>query len=128
MQRKLVGEDQPDLANMLSTLAEILLAEGDAAAAEPVLRESLAILHKSLPEAHWMTGETESALAGCLTRLGRYEEAETLAVRSYQAIARVRGNDDPYAVGALERVIQLYEAWGKPDKIAEYRAALPDRE
>ncbi len=29
---------------------------------------------------------------------------------------------------ALERVIQLYEAWGKPQKAAEWRAkAKPDK-
>lgn len=124
MQRKLVGENQYETALMLTTLAEILVARDRAAEAERVLRESLTILRKALPEGHWMTGEAKSLLGGCLTLLGRYQEAEPLLASGYQTIARLRGQGDTYAVEALERVIQLYEAWGKSDKALEYRAML----
>jgi tetratricopeptide (TPR) repeat protein len=125
MQRKLVGNDQPETALMLATLGEILATTGRAGEAESVLREAVTILRKTLPEGHWLIALAQGQLGGCLSALGRYEEAEPQLVASYQAIARTRGESDQYAVEALDRVVKLYESWGKPDKADEYRTLMP---
>jgi hypothetical protein len=42
--------------------------------------------------------------------------------------AKIRAVDRPRLLDAAERVVRLYEAWGKPDKAAEWKAkvGLPD--
>ncbi len=35
------------------------------------------------------------------------------------------GTDNPSTVRAIERLIALYRAWGRPDKVEEYRGLLP---
>ena len=37
-----------------------------------------------------------------------------------------RGANDKYTIKSLNNIIELYEAWDKPDKVAEYKALLPD--
>jgi tetratricopeptide (TPR) repeat protein len=52
----------------------------------------------------------------CLTELERFEEAEAVLLDAYN------GDKEP----ALEALIDLYDAWGKPEKAAEYRELLQE--
>ena len=38
----------------------------------------------------------------------------------------LRGADDRYVIEALQRTIELYTAWGRPEKLAEYRSMRPE--
>ena len=40
--------------------------------------------------------------------------------------AKIPAQGKPRLTEALERLVQLYDAWGKPDQAAEWRAKLPD--
>ena len=55
----------------------------------------------------------------CLTELARYEEAEEQLVLAYSFL-RDREAGDEATVRAVETLVELYEAWGKPEKAAEY--------
>jgi hypothetical protein len=68
---------------------------------------------------------TESLLGGCLTALGRYEEAESLLLGSYARIAPTGEEADDPTRAACQRIIDLYEIWGDPEKAAEWRTKLP---
>ena len=35
------------------------------------------------------------------------------------------GEEHPDTLGSLNNLIELYEAWGKPEKAEEWRAKLP---
>jgi serine/threonine-protein kinase len=85
----------------------------------------VAVLRQTLPAQHWRVALTESALGDCLAALGRFEEAEPLLVRSPPRIEAVLGQSDRRTHAALRRIINLYEAWDRPEKAAEYRALLP---
>ncbi len=50
----------------------------------------------------------------CLTELGRYEDAEEILLATHE-------DGDASALNAL---IDLYDAWGKPGNAAEYRQLL----
>jgi len=45
-------------------------------------------------------------------------------VKSYSLLKKQFGASHRRTVAALKRIIELYEAWGKPDKAEEYRALL----
>jgi hypothetical protein len=38
------------------------------------------------------------------------------------------GNTHPHTFGSWDHPIELYEAWGKPEKADEWRAKLPQME
>jgi non-specific serine/threonine protein kinase/serine/threonine-protein kinase len=120
--RKLLPEGHPDIANSLDGLGGLLFKRGKAAEAEPLLRECLAIRRRTLTKGHQEIAGTEGWLGSCLTTLGRYAEAEALLLNCFQTLTTAQGVSKKRRQEALDRIIQLYEAWGKPDKAAQWRA------
>ncbi|MCH8316145.1 MAG: hypothetical protein IIA64_09245, partial [Planctomycetes bacterium] len=70
--------------------------------------------------------EFETRLADLLVEAGRFAEAERILLDSY-AKFRENRQEPPLQVRAgglreaLERLVKLYESWGKPDDAASYR-------
>ena len=125
IRRTIFLPDDVSIAGSLMGLGWALLEGGDPAAAEPLLRESLR--HRRAQPQRDVTsiGYVESALGVCLTRLSRFAEAEPLLLRSYEAFEESLGREHGNTKTMLRRVIQLYEAWPRPDSAAEFRAKLP---
>jgi hypothetical protein len=70
----------------------------------------------------WVPADAASRLGGCLTALRQFQEAETLLLSSYLTLGSAPATPPPRRVDALERIVKLYETWGKPDKAAAWRA------
>jgi len=123
--RRTNGSDGPQVAWNLELIARIMLRRGKLAEAETLLLECLDIRSRVLPSDHWMIASGKSWLGMTLTRQGRYAEAEPLLLDGYTGVQ----DDDrtpSYCKGpALQWVIELYEAWGKPDNAAKWRAKAP---
>jgi serine/threonine protein kinase len=123
-QRTKLPADNPARADTLAQLGRNLLNQSKWAAAEPILRQCLAIRAKALPD-DWRTFNTRSQLGGSLLGQGKYAEAEPLLVSGYEGMkaraAQIPAADKPRLPTAAERVVQLYEAWGKKDKAADWR-------
>ncbi len=96
----------PRTAASLLVLGRIQLGRGDPAAAEPLLREALErCLEKNDPRS---AARAKSELGGCLTALGRYEEAERLLLESLsQATAPALNRQ------TKQRINDLQEARGR---------------
>ncbi len=58
----------------------------------------------------------------------KFADAEPLILAGYEGMkareSKIPAPDTPRLTEAAERVVQLYEAWGKKDKAAEWRAKL----
>jgi serine/threonine protein kinase len=99
--------------------------------AEPILRECLAIREKALPD-DWITFYTRSQLGGNLLSQKKYAEAEPLILQGYDGVkareTKIPPLNKKYLTEAAERVVELYQAWGKPEKAAEWRRTqrMPD--
>jgi serine/threonine protein kinase/tetratricopeptide (TPR) repeat protein len=122
MQRKLLGSDHPSVAGSLIGLAAISNGSGKPAQGEAFAREGLAVREKGLPKGHPDTAEAESILGACLVAEHRYDEAEPLLLGSSAILKAKRTERSRQAREALQRLVQLYEAWGKPEKVANLRA------
>jgi serine/threonine-protein kinase len=107
----------------LRNLATTLVAQGKGKEAEPLAREALAIFRApgSIP---WRAPDAESVLGSCLAAQGRFAEAEPLLLGSYPILKADRGDGARYAPAALQRIVGLYTAWGRPERAAAYRALL----
>jgi serine/threonine-protein kinase len=98
-----------------------LLAETDRAdEAEPLLREAITLRADALGADHWRVAVARSTLGLCLTEAGRYAEAEPLLVESFETLRDTHGPDDDRVQTARERVVQLYEAWGRTEQMARF--------
>jgi tetratricopeptide (TPR) repeat protein len=125
--RRITQPDSPLLANDLAPLGRNLLRQSRWSEAEPLLREALAIRAKAAPE-DWARYDAMSLLGGSLLGQGRHAEAEPLVVAGYEGMkareVRIAVPARPRLREAAERVIRLYEAWGKPDQAAMWKTKL----
>jgi hypothetical protein len=64
-------------------------------------------------------------LGACLSALQRYAEAEPLLQGSYATFKARFGPQHKRTQPVIRYLMNLYEAWGKPEKAAEYRALRP---
>jgi len=100
----------------------ILDKTGKSQEGERILREALRLRVASLPEEHFWIALAKDALGECLTTQKRFAEAEPLLIESYTTLDSKLGQRDPRTVEALGRLVNLYQAWGKPEQAAQYGA------
>jgi serine/threonine protein kinase/tetratricopeptide (TPR) repeat protein len=121
------GTDSPQYASHLAALGLPLLDQNRPAEAEKVLRESLAISEKKKSES-WRTFNARSILGGALLAQKKYADAEPFLLQGYQGMkereAKIRRMDRVALTETLERLVQLYDAWGKTDKADQWRNKL----
>jgi len=59
---------------------------------------------------------------------GRYEEAEPVLIEALEGQRLRLGDIHPHTLQSWHNLIELYEAWDKPQKAEERRAKLPQKE
>ena len=128
--KKSYGPDSIVYAGNLTEQGANMLRRQRYADADPILHESLAILQKKQPESQ-ATFHAQSLLGAALLGQKRYAEAEPLLIRGYEGVRAHQGQIPMlYARHRLaetgQRIVQLYEAWGRADKAAEWRIKLLD--
>jgi tetratricopeptide (TPR) repeat protein len=136
IQHRLMPPRHRSTGQSLVALGWALTKQGRAKDGEPFLRAGLEICRTGYPLGQWTTTDAEtgldwsaavaeSRLGGCLIALEQFNEAETLLLTSYQTLEDARGTPPTHRVEARERIVKLYETWGKPDKAAAWRAKPP---
>ncbi|HKA52386.1 MAG TPA: hypothetical protein VKJ47_01860 [Candidatus Binatia bacterium] len=126
------GPDYRSYSQELLNLALNLLKQKKHAAAEPLFRDRLAMLHKHGSQS-WATFETQYLLGVSLLEQQKYDEAEPLLVQGYQGMKNSVKDVQNHHHGpsprqqvtkALEKVVQLYDAGGKKDEADKWRKEL----
>jgi len=114
----------PDTMASAADLALAYLSQGKFDESEPLAREALDFNRKNQPD-DWQRFRAESLLGASLAGQKKYAEAEPLLLSGYQGmVARKDRIDVPdwyHLDRAHEWLVQLYQAWGKPQKAAEWR-------
>ncbi|MEL6615859.1 MAG: tetratricopeptide repeat protein, partial [Bacteroidota bacterium] len=103
-------------------IGQELTDAGRAREAEPLLRRVLAIRLESLGADSWRTGISENGLGANLWRQGRLVEAERYLVNGYEVIRAANGPE----AGALRRLVEFFEATGRPAQAEPYRERLAE--
>ncbi len=122
---KLLGENHPDRANSIGNLGMLLYKMERYEEAEAQLRDAVTRLERAVEPEHWLLGVNRSNHGAALTRLGRYEEAEAELRVAHSVLAAALGTEHTRTVGAVERLVELYDSWGRPAEAARYRELLP---
>jgi tetratricopeptide (TPR) repeat protein len=122
--RRALGSEHPDTIVSVADLALAYVSAGKFVQAEPLAREALAFDRKQKAE-DWQRFRIESLLGASLAGEKNYREAEPLLLGGYQGMLARKdkiGVPDQYHLErAREWIVQLYAAWDKPEKTAEWR-------
>jgi hypothetical protein len=125
--RRVLGPRHPDTLESLASLARVRIQLQNWGAAEPLAREAVTAYQKTASN-DWKRYDAESVLGASLAGQHKYAEAEPLLVSGYEGMvqremlipAGYRSNLEQ--VG--QRLVQLYQAWDKPKKAAEWKQQL----
>lgn len=115
------------LAFPLLSLTDLYVQQGAFEKAEEAAREATGLLHGGLPAGHALIAVAESRLGEALALQQRFAEAESLLVPSFNALEPGQGFDE-HRERACRRLVDLYEAWGRPEEATSYRALLTEVE
>ena len=122
------GAESAAYASELAPLGRNLLLQKKYSDAEPTLRECVERREKLVKNKQvvpWQLASAQSMLGTVLAGQQKYAAAEPLLLRGYQGL-----KDDERQIPApakynlteaRQRLVLLYEAWGKPDEAAKWR-------
>jgi tetratricopeptide (TPR) repeat protein len=127
--RGVLGEEHPTVLALTNNLAYLLQRQGKLDEAEAAYRRLLEAAPGALPEGHWHLGVYRGLYGDCLLRLERFDDSERQLLASYRCFREALGEEDRQTRRAVERLVELYEAWGKREEADAWRAkvaAAPD--
>jgi serine/threonine protein kinase/tetratricopeptide (TPR) repeat protein len=114
-------------AAALAVRGSMLLSQKKFEEAELKLRESLTIRQKIRPD-DWATFETKSLLGEALLGQKKYADAEPLLRSGYEGMkqreSQMPSSEKDQLPRALERLVRLYDEWGKKEKADKWRKEL----
>ena len=120
------GPDHPETLIAASVYGEALLRQKLYAEAERVLRDCLNRSEKKAPDA-WTTFQVQTLLGAAVLGQGRYDDAEPFLLAGQKGLAESMKTHAnlvrPRLRDAASRLVELYEAWGKPAEAARWRDA-----
>jgi eukaryotic-like serine/threonine-protein kinase len=122
--RHALGPEHPDTMASAADLALAYLSQGKFTESEPLAREAMEFDRKKQPD-DWQGFRADTLLGASVAGQKKYAEAEPLLLQGYQGMV---ARKDKMEIGnwyhldrAREWIVQLYQAWGKPEKAAEWK-------
>ncbi len=123
IRRRILPFGHPDTVDALDEFVQVLMRNGKPDEAEPIMRECLDRYQQRLEPADRRFPVMQALLGECLLQLGRFDEAEPLLLDSYELLHSVSGAGTETS-DTIQVLVQLYDAWNRPDHAAEWRARL----
>jgi eukaryotic-like serine/threonine-protein kinase len=111
--KKAVGSDHPLRRPILQGKARLYSQMGEHAAAEPLLREVLALLEAVLNPHHPRIANARLMLGTCLLELHQFTEAEELLVTSLETYREFPDENQRAKKENLKQLVKLYELLGQ---------------
>jgi hypothetical protein len=119
--------DHPDTLASTDGLVDAYLGARRWAEAAVAAREGLEARTRKAPD-DWPRFHTMSLLGAALAGQKQYAQAEPMLIAGYEGLkareAKIPAPNRSRLRAAAARIVPFYEAWGKPDKAAEWRKTL----
>jgi tetratricopeptide (TPR) repeat protein len=127
LQRRVLGAEHPRRLASMKDLAVLYLNQFKYQQAETLLRQALESYQKSTTST-WDRYHCETMLGASLAGQKKYADAEVLLLSGYQGMLQRQATtpaSNRLKLGqAGERIVLLYQDWGKPEKATEWRKKL----
>ena len=94
--------------------------------ANDLLCAALAGRREKLGDDHPATLQTVHELGLLFLEQGQYDKAEPLLLEAVEGRRLKLGDEHPHTQESLKNLIELYEAWDKPDEVEKWRRKLSD--
>jgi serine/threonine protein kinase/tetratricopeptide (TPR) repeat protein len=121
--RHAIGSGHTETIASTADLALAQISEAKFNSSEPLAREALDFYRTHQPD-DWQRFRAESLLGASLSGQKKYAEAEPMLLEGHQGMLarkdRIAVPDQYHLDLARQWLIQLYRAWGKPGKAAEW--------
>ena len=121
--RHALGAEDRATMDAQADLALAYVSQGKFGESEPLARGAEAVDTRNIPD-EWQRFRAESLLGASLAGERRFAEAEPLLVEGYQGMVARKGKMEAPDMYYMDRghawLVQLYRAWGKPEKAAEW--------
>lgn len=114
----------PDVALILRSLAYARGLRGLYDDADVYFAQAIAMYDEILPEQDGRRYRARQLYGEILLFAGRYPEAETILLTSYNHFEEVHGIEDWRTQGAIKALADLYKRWGKTDHQAFYQTQI----
>ena len=88
------------------------------------LTESLEVRQRTLPGDHWLIASSQSVLGEHLGLQRRWSEAERLLLQAERTLVTQRGERSPQVRDTRNRLVRLYQAWGRRAEAARWQARI----
>jgi len=122
--RHALGPEHPFTMDSAAVLAQSCLWQGKFVESERLAREVLEIDRKVRPD-HWQRFAAEIVLGASLAGQKKYADAEAPLLGGYKGMLarkdRMGAATWHYLDLARGLIVRFYQAWGKPEKAAEWR-------
>jgi serine/threonine protein kinase len=115
------GPDHTDVASVHRTLGLTLWKLERLVEAETELRTAHGIAKAAYDEGTLGLAGYQNYLGRVLIQRKKFTEAEPLLIASYEAHVDAHGSDSEITAGAAKGLVELYEAWGRPNDADRYR-------
>jgi serine/threonine protein kinase/Tfp pilus assembly protein PilF len=116
-----LGEESPWVAIARNNLARHLCLNEQSTEGAREAEMAVLALEAALQPGQFEIGVVRSVYGMCLGVEGRFEEGERQLLEALQVVVDAMGSDHPRVPVIRSRLADLYDAWGRPDRAAEYR-------
>jgi tetratricopeptide (TPR) repeat protein len=122
--RRALGPEDLRTSQSAANLALAYLSQGKFAESEPLAREAMDTTTSKQPGS-WERFCALTLLGASLSGQTKYEEAESLLVEGYRGLETLKDGVSVPKRSHMERarewIVELYRAWGKPARAAEWQ-------
>ncbi len=120
-QLRSLGEEHPNTITGVYNHADLLREMGEVDESETLFRRCIELGIANLPTHHYMLGKYRSGYGELLRAAKRFEDAEPALEEGYQILNEQLGPQHKDTIRALDRLIQLYDDWGRPEQAEKWR-------
>ncbi len=115
------GADDLWVLSFRSGLGSLYIDTGRYEEARSLLSEALDTARRQLRQGHQVTGKLLRNYGASLTALQRYPEAESALLESHGILQNARGAEYERPEKAVQSLVDLYLAWGRPRDADRWR-------
>jgi tetratricopeptide (TPR) repeat protein len=127
IRRKVLGDRHPSTAISLLNLAWTVQELGRHEEALALFDEAIRIADVAVGDGDVLPIILRINRARCLVAMGRFEEAEPILLDGYERVVAMLGPEHRRAGATRGYIVDMYEAWGRPDDADRWRDA-PNRQ